>query len=37
MHVPPSELWEMDGEEFIFWFDRLKDITEQEHKAMEKR
>ncbi|MBI4211059.1 MAG: GpE family phage tail protein [Deltaproteobacteria bacterium] len=25
-HFPPSELWEMDIAEILFWMDRLKEV-----------
>lgn len=33
MTIPPSELWEMDGDELIFWFEQLRQISETEHEA----
>lgn len=33
MNIPPSELWEMDGSELLFWLERLREITEAEREA----
>jgi len=26
-HFPPSELWDMDGEEIVFWIERAKELN----------
>lgn len=33
MNIPPSELWEMDAGELVFWLDRLREISEAEREA----
>lgn len=33
MNIPPSELWEMDGPELIFWIERLEEISKSEREA----
>lgn len=26
-HWPPSELWELEAEDFVFWSERVKEIA----------
>ncbi len=33
MRFPPSELWEMDTDELLFWLERLRAICEAEKEA----
>lgn len=29
-HFPPSELWEMDAEELLFWHNQARRVSEHE-------
>ncbi len=35
MRFQPSELWEMDTEELLFWVEQLREISEAEKEAAE--